>query len=195
MTKIHPLIVLLVLGVCAANAQQSPSMNQGEKQESSSPLNAFAGMGKDRPADAKTEITANKEATFDNAASVAEFAGNVKVRDPQFTLTCDRLKVTLSKTRKGMEVAEAVGNVVIVQENTEKNGQTTKAIGRSGTATYVPASGEVTLRVWPSVQQGMNNQVATEEGTVMVLNRNGKSRTVGGSKTVITDTGETGAAK
>ncbi len=191
MTKLHSLLALFFLGICAANAQETPSMNQGEKQ-TSSPLTSFAGLGKDRPADAKTEITANKEATFDNAASVAEFVGRVVVRDPQFTLTCDRLKVTLSKNRKGMEVAEAVGNVVIVQENTEKNGQTTKAIGRSGLATYIPATGEVTLKNWPSVQQGMNNQVATEESTVMVLNRNGKSRTVGGSKTVITDTSEAG---
>lgn len=191
MTKLHSLLALFFLGICAANAQETPSMNQGEKQ-ASSPLTSFAGLGKDRPADAKTEITANKEATFDNAASVAEFVGRVVVRDPQFTLTCDRLKVTLSKNRKGMEVAEAVGNVVIVQENTEKNGQTTKAIGRSGLATYIPATGEVTLKNWPSVQQGMNNQVATEESTVMVLNRNGKSRTVGGSKTVITDTSEAG---
>ncbi len=191
MTKLHSLLALFFLGICVANAQETPSMNQGEKQESS-PLTSFAGLGKDRPADAKTEITANKEATFDNAASVAEFVGRVVVRDPQFTLTCDRLKVTLSKNRKGMEVAEAIGNVVIVQENTEKSGQTTKAIGRSGLATYIPATGEVTLRNWPSVQQGMNNQVATEESTVMVLNRNGKSRTVGGSKTVITDTSEAG---
>lgn len=194
MNKLHSLLIFLVIGACAANAQQTPSMNQDEKQPSS-PLNAFAGLGKDRPADAKTEITANKEATFDNAASVAEFSGNVKVRDPQFTLTCDHLKVTLSKSRKGMEVAEAEGHVVIIQENTEKSGQTTKAIGRAATAIYVPETGEVTLKGWPSVQQGMNNQVATEEGTVMVLNRNGKSRTVGGSKTVITDTSEAGAAK
>ncbi|MFZ4775902.1 MAG: LptA/OstA family protein [Terrimicrobiaceae bacterium] len=194
MTKIHSLIGLLVLGVCTAQAQQSPSMNQGEKQEPA-PLTGFAGLGKDRPADAKTEITANKEATFDNAASVAEFTGRVVVRDPQFTLTCDHLKVSLSKSRKGMETAEAIGNVVIVQENTEKSGQTTKAIGRAGQATYVPGTGEVTLKSWPSVQQGMNNQVSTEEGTIMILNRNGKSRTVGPSKTVISETSEAGAAK
>lgn len=194
MTKIHPLIALLILGACTASAQQTPSMTGGGKPAATS-TSAFAGLGKDRPADAKTEITANKEATFDNAASVAEFVGNVKVRDPQFTLTCDRLKVTLSKSRKGMEVAEAFGNVVIIQENTEKNGQTTKAIGKAGLATYVPASGEVTLKVWPSVQQGPNNQVATEEGTIMILNRNGKSQTVGSSKTVITETTETGAGR
>jgi hypothetical protein len=53
---------------------------------------------------------------------------------------------------------------------------------------YKPSTGEVTLREWPSVQQGINNQVATEAGTVMILRSTGESRTVGGSKTVITDT-------
>ncbi len=193
MTKPTALIIL-VLAASSAMAQTGPSMAQGEKQDSPA-VGAFAGLGKDRPADAKTEITANKEATFDNANSVAEFVGRVIVRDPQFTLSCDRLKVTLSKTRKGMEVVEALGNVVIVQENTDKAGQTTKAIGKAEQATYVPATGEVTLKGWPSVQQGMNNQVATERGTIMVLNRSGKSRTEGPSKTMITDTSETGAAQ
>jgi len=193
MTK--PAALLLLLTISGALAQSGPSMDQGEKQEPASPMNAFAGLGKDRPADAKTEITANKEANFDKAASVAEFIGQVIVRDPQFTLTCDRLKVTLSKTGKGIEVAEATGNVVIIQENTGKPDQTSKAIGRSEFATYTPASGEVILKGWPSVQQGMNNQVASEQSTVMVLNRNGKSRTVGPSKTVIVDTKEAGAAK
>ena len=169
-------------------------MNGGSKPEAT-PAGAFAGLGKDRPADAKTEITANKEATFDNAASIAEFIGNVIVRDPQFTLNCDRLKVKLSKNHKGMDLVEASGNVVIIQENTDKSGQTTKAIGRSGFATYVPESGEITLKSWPSVQQGMNNQVGTEEGTIMFLNRSGKSRTVGPSKTMITDTSGAGVAK
>ena len=194
MTKIHSFIVLLLLGACAANAQQTPSMNGGSKPNST-PSGAFAGLGKDRPADAKTEITANKEATFDNAANVAEFIGNVIVRDPQFTLNCDRLKVTLSKSHKGMEMVEAFGNVVVIQENTEKNGQTTKAIGRCGFATYIPESGEATLKEWPSIQQGMNNQVGTEKGTIMILNRSGRSHTDGPSKTLITDTGEAGAAK
>jgi len=174
MTKIHPLIVLLFLGACAANAQQGPSMSGGSKP-ASTPAGPFAGLGKDRPADAKTEITANKEATFDNAANVAEFTGNVIVRDPQFTLNCDRLKVTLSKDHKGMEEVEA--------------------IGKSGVATYFPASGEATLKDWPSIQSGMNNQVGTEKDTVMILNRNGKSKTIGPSKTMITDTGDAGAPK
>ena len=81
MTKIQPLIALLFLGSCAAHAQQSPSMSGGEKPNPTT-AGVFAGLGKDRPADAKTEILANKEATFDNAASVAEFTGSVVVHDP-----------------------------------------------------------------------------------------------------------------
>lgn len=177
-------------------AEEKPSMTSGERATNAPGASGvFAGMGKDRPADAKTEITATKEATFDNAANVAEFVGNVVVRDPQFTLTCDKLRVTLSKNRKGMDVAEATGHVIIVQENTDNSGQKTKAIGRAGTATYVPATGEITLKIWPSVQQGINNQVATEEGTVMILNRSGKSTTTGGSKTLISDTSETPPAQ
>jgi len=173
-------------------AQESPSINSGEKQEAKpGMMPGFGGLGKDRPKDAKTEITASKEATFDNKSSIAEFTGDVVVHDPQFTLTCDRLKVTLSKNRKGMEIAEATGHVIIIQENTDSKGQANKAIGHAGAATYVPASGEVTLRIWCSIQQGINNQVATEESTVMILNRNGTSRTKGGSKTMITDTGST----
>ncbi len=187
MRTLHLIPIFIAVAASLAHAQQPPSMNAGNKQDTG----AFAGLGKDRPTDAKTEITATKEATFDNAASVAEFVGNVVVRDPQFTLTCDRLKVILSNSRKGMETAEAIGNVVIIQETTEKGGQTTKAIGKAAQATYVPATGTVTLKGWPSVQQGMNNQVATEEGTIMILNRSGKSETIGPSKTVIKDTSET----
>lgn len=190
------ILALLLLGAAIASAQQPPSMSAGAKPDAAPPTGAFAGLGKDRPAGAKTEITANKEATFDNAASVAEFTGNVIVRDPQFTLTCDHLKVILNKDRKGMEKAEASGNVVIVQENKEKSGATSKAIGKAGFATFIPSTGEVILKSWPSVQSGVNNQVATEEGTVMILNRSGTSKTTGPSKTVITaEAAEAGPAR
>ena len=44
------------------------------------------------------------------------------------------------------------------------------------------------MRKWPSIQQGINNQVATEESTIMILKNSGQSRTVGGSKTGISET-------
>lgn len=118
----------LTLFMGFATAQElTPSMSPGTGSGESSPDKSspfgFKGMGGDRPKDSKTEITATKQATFDNAASVAEFEGKVVVRDPQFTLFCDHLKVSLAEDRKGIKTAEALGNVTIVQENTDAEGQ------------------------------------------------------------------------
>ncbi len=189
---ISTLTLVLLTGLATAQ-ELSPTMSPGtgtgeDSKDSISPF-GFKGLGADRPKDSKTEITATKQATFDNAASVAEFEGKVVVRDPQFTLFCDRLKVNLAENRKGIKVAEAIGNVTIVQENTDAAGQKVKSIGRAGKALFEPSTGRVTLTIWPQVQHGINNQVGTEEGTVMVLNRDGKSTTTGGSKTMIVDTG------
>lgn len=175
---------LCVLAIFSASAQQT--LDAAPK--SSDP---FSSKMKDRPKGAKTEITAKKEATFDNANNIATFVGNVVVVDPQFNLFCDKLVVTLSPDRKGMKLVEATGNVIITQENKDDSGKSVKSIGRAGKCVYDPATGNMTLTIWPSVQHGVNQQVATEEGTIMILNREGKSQTTGPSKTMIVDTGDT----
>jgi lipopolysaccharide transport protein LptA len=174
----------LVLPMDAQDSQASMSADS----KTGKPTGLFNMAGGDRPAGAKTEITATKESSFDSEKNIAEFTGRVVVRDPQFTLTCDRLKVSLSTDRKGIAVAEAQGNVIIVQEKSDTKNSTQQAIGRAGEVTYKPNSGEVVLRDWPSIQQGINNQVATEQSTIMILRSSGQSRTIGGSKTLITDT-------
>ena len=182
-------LVLALLPVAFAQEESPtpvPAMDQMESDSKKGP-GFFSPMG-DRPKGARTEITATKEATFDNEKNIAEFEGGVVVRDPQFTLTCDRLTVRLDKDRKGIETAEARGNVVVVQETANSKTPGDKAVGRAGLMIYKPATGEVTLREWPSIQQGINQQVATESSTVMFLRASGESKTVGGSKTVITDT-------
>jgi len=183
-------LLAIVLAALSAHAQQGgASMNPSKEEGGKNPFGVNL-LGGERPKDAKTEITATKQATFDNATSVAEFEGKVVVRDPQFTLFCDRLKVTLKKDRKGLALVEAFDNVVIVQENKGEGGQKVKSIGRAGKAVYNPDTGQVTLTTWPQIQHGINNQVATEQGTVMTLGKDGKSQTIGGSKTVIVDSGD-----
>ena len=197
MTKRLSLALLLTLTLLARpvalRAQElSPSMNpdSGDKK---SPF-GMSGLSKERPKDAKTEITAKKQATFDNSTSIAEFEGSVVVKDVQFTLFCDKLKVTLNKNRKGLQLVEAFGDardrVIIVQENTDGAGKVTKAIGRATKTVYDPETGIITLHGWPSVQHGINLQQATEEGTIMYLNRDGRMDTKGGSKTTIVESGE-----
>lgn len=181
------LTIALFSSPLLAFAQESQGALSGMEADSKKKPGFLAPMG-ERPKGAKTEITASEEASFDNEKNIAEFKGRVVVKDPQFILTCDTLTVKLGKDRGGIEVAEAKGNVVVVQEiQNPKPGQQ-KAIGRAGNMTYKPETGDVTLRDWPSIQQGINNQVATEVGTVMYLKSSGESRTVGGSKTVISDT-------
>ncbi|MFM8830492.1 MAG: LptA/OstA family protein [Spartobacteria bacterium] len=186
--KAASLAILTVLFTLASlGAQESqPSMSAESKAGKTPGL--FNMGGGERPSGAKTEITATRESSFDSEKNIAEFTGRVLVRDPQFTLTCDRLKVTLAQDKKGIAVAEAVGNVIIVQEKSDPKSTVQQAIGRAGEVTYKPDSGEVVLRDWPSIQQGINNQVATEQSTVMILRSSGQSRTIGGSKTMITDT-------
>jgi lipopolysaccharide transport protein LptA len=194
MNRLFPatLLLLMIFGPPALAAPPSekptrnPELSSESPGETKDPL-GVKGLTKDRPKDAKTEITSKKQATFDNAKNVAEFEGSVVVKDPQFTLFCDQLRVTMSKDRKGLQLVEAFGNVIIVQDNTDETGKKVKSTGRSGKAVFEPISGDVTLTVWPSVQHDINMQVATEQGTVMILNRAGKMTTKGGSRTVIVD--------
>lgn len=173
---------------------------------------------KDKSADEErkaTEITSTGETTFDAKAGMATFVKDVKVTDPQFGLTSDKLTVYLKKTGKdplkgaaapaatatpkpegkpegkadaasGLDRAIAEGHVIITQDKVdEKTGEVTHYVGKANKADYNAVSGEMTLSGWPQIQQGLNNQVATEEGTVMIMDRDGHLRTKGPSATVI----------
>lgn len=142
-----------------------------------------------RPANGRTVIDSDNGASFDNATSSADFIGHVVVHDPQFDLTCDRMHVILRPDRKGLQKVVATGNVVVVQEKRNDRGDIVKSIGKCGKATYDTASGDVTLEDWPQIQQGINNQIATQQTTIMILNAKGRSRTIGASRTMIVDTG------
>jgi len=144
----------------------------------------------ERPKNSRTVIESEAGASFDNASNSAEFTGHVVVHDPQFELTCESLHVVMKPDRRGMEKVIATGNVVITQEKKNDRGDLVKSVGKCGKATYEPATGDVTLEEWPQIQQGINNQMAVEKSTVMILNAKGRSRTIGASRTMIVDQGE-----
>lgn len=184
--KISIFCAALLLSIQALHAQSAPSI-QPTSSGGKSPVSGFGG---ERPANAETVITALESSTFDNRTGVAEFSGSVVVKDPQFTLTADNLKAFLNAERKGLEKVEAVGNVVIRQENKDDRGGDVVSVARAGKAVFYPNTGDVELTDWPQVTQGINAHVATEAGTKMVLNRIGKINTSGSSRTMIVDTGE-----
>ncbi len=168
---------LTVLTAVAQNATPATSAKD--------PL-GFGGLTKDRPKGSKTEIVAQKEATFNDAKNQATFVGEVRVKDPSFFLSADKLTVYLTKERSGIDKAVAEGNVVIVQQT--KDTAEKGAIGRARIAEYVPSTGIVVLIGWPEVEQGINRHVAASQETRMILNRDGRATTEGPSRTVITDT-------
>lgn len=182
-------LLALLAGAAPLSAQnaEKPSMNpdSGKTAGGKDDPTGFGAFAKDRPKGAQTIITAKKQATFDNAASIAEFEGSVVVTDPQFKLMCDKLKVFLNKERKGLEHVEAIGNVIIIQENKDDAGKPVIAQGRGGKAIYYTNTGIMTLTIWPQLKRGISSQVATEEGTVMTLSKDGQLTTTGASKTIL----------
>jgi lipopolysaccharide export system protein LptA len=207
MKHLHPLqfacilIIFILLSIARTGAQEAgplaepgpvaaPDTGSSASPDNSSSSSPFAAPGNgERPKNARTIIESEEGATFENATSTAEFTGHVVVNDPQFNLTCDKLHVILGPDRKGLAKAIATGSVVITQEKTNNRGELVKSIGKCGKATYVAATGDMTLEEWPQIQQGINNQVSTQSNTIMILNAKGRSRTIGGSRTMIVDQG------
>jgi lipopolysaccharide export system protein LptA len=111
----------------------------------------------------------------------------VKVKDPRFNVQSDKLTVFISKgENQGLERALAEGNVGVVRDRPDPNGgPPTRAVGRSETANYIAATGDVELRGTPRVQQGENTHIATSPDTVMIINQNGQLTTHGPSRTDI----------
>jgi lipopolysaccharide export system protein LptA len=167
----------------------------------------------------ETEINA-LEATFDQKTREAVFIGDVVVKDPEFTVTCDRLTAFLKQQKNGAKatvpadppptnepsaaeakgggldhaIAEAAkGNeVTIMQDKFEADGTITKNVGRAKKATFDSKTGDIVLTGSPSVQQGINLCIAQSEDTVMTLNRNGRMKVEGPHTTRIKDTESVG---
>lgn len=180
-------ILIVALLMTGASAQDFGPLAQPGPVQEAGPVSVAGNV--ERPKNARTVIESDDGATFENASNIADFTGHVKVQDPQFDLSCDKLHVIMRPDRKGLEKVIATGSVVIVQQKKNDRGDLVKSIGKCGKASYDALTGDVTMEDWPQIQQGINNQVATQQTTVMILNAKGKSRTIGGQRTMIVDQG------
>jgi lipopolysaccharide transport protein LptA len=190
-------LVLLISGIAAAqialSATESPSPTAKKPEHKTTDKQGKSGankllgpnpVGSTEPT--TTEIYAD-EAFFDSNKNTGIFTGHVKVADPRFSLQSDKLTVFISKgENQGLEKAIAEGNVGVVRDRPDPNGgPPSRAVGRSETATYTAATGDVELKGTPRVQQGENTHVATSSDTVMIINQNGQLTTHGPSRTDI----------
>src|SRR5215210_7828973 len=161
------LIWSLVIVACSAGYAQTPLIGQDSDllknmdsfdltaAEAKSSQTSAASTSKKAVAKSEvqqkgpTEITSTKEATFDNKTRQAMFTGNVQVKDPEFTITCEKLTAFLHDTAAskaaaapktsappaasrskgngggtagGLDRAVAEGKVTIIQEKPGENG-------------------------------------------------------------------------
>ncbi len=177
------LVALTLLLGCTAAAQEETTRPEDMEKPPEFLLD------KESPALSQaTIIEADKEASFNAKEKIAVFNGNVRVQDPQFNLTCDKLTVEMDNEQGGLKQAIAEGNVLIVQDKPAENGgKPTRSVGKAKKAIYEVATGDITLLGWPEVRQGINLHRATEFGTRMLLNRDGRLKTFGQSVTLIQD--------
>jgi hypothetical protein len=128
------LLGLFPTGVWAQNPSPSPKPKASPRSSVTAKKPSASPTAKDdkKPAtdllsggtEAKgpTEITAKDDVQFDVQTRTAVFSGGVKVVDPQFTMTSDKLTVTMNRQEDGggMKEARAEGNVIIVHANQTK---------------------------------------------------------------------------
>jgi lipopolysaccharide export system protein LptA len=196
-------------------SSSTPKPAAGAAETAGNSNDLFGSDSKNRP-QGPTEITATQEAQFDTKTRTGVFIGNVKVVDPQFTMTSDRLTVHLNKDEEGGGLNDATGdgNVIIVHVNQPKTqgrqppdpatatptprtaatGQTgavaeqpVTSTGKAEKAVYEAKDGSVTLTGWPQVTQGANTHIATAPGVRMVLYKDGRMQTYGSTRTLIED--------
>ena len=83
------------------------------------------------------------------------------------------------------EMTTPDGRVEITQDKKETDGTITHSIGHGTKADYNAATGDIVLTGRPDVKKGTDWVIATEDSTVITLNRDGHMSTKGGTKTVI----------
>lgn len=146
---------------------------------------------------------------------MAVFTGSVVVKDPDFNVTCDKLTAYLKhgdgsgsaaansggagigaapKKSGGLDKAIAVTTsdrrVVITQDKKDADGNVivhNYSVGNADQATYDATTGDTVLTGNPDVVQGSDRCVATEPGTVMILNRDGHMKAIGPHRTIIVE--------
>lgn len=129
-------------------------------------------------------ISAIKQTDFDIGSSKMEFSGDVQIKSPRFAMRCDRFIVHLKKDGSGIAYGEGLGNVFIRMRN---EGKPSGHEGFASRAIYLPEEGKLTLSGWPKIREQQKEHVAATEETTMVLYTDGRVKTLGRNRTIISN--------
>lgn len=120
---------------------------------------------------AETVITSSR-LEYDYKESVVLFEENVKVNDPQFTMSADRVLVFLEGTNDVRQV-RALGNVVLTSDN---------RTARCNQAVYTKADGKIVMTGEVMLQRA-KDQLWGKEAVIWVNDQ--RMQITGGSRMVI----------
>lgn len=99
-----------------------------------------------------------------------------------------------AKSKGGLEKAIAEmpngGRVIITQDKKEADGSMTNSVGKADKAVYNAVTGDITMTGNPEIRQGISKVVPAEEGVTLILNRDGRYRAIGRTKTLLQDNNE-----
>jgi lipopolysaccharide export system protein LptA len=129
-------------------------------------------------------ISAIKQTDFDIDSSRMEFSGDVQIKSPRFAMRCDRFIVNLKTDGSGISYGEGIGNVFIRMRN---EGKPSGHEGFARRAIYRPGEGKLTLSGWPKIREQHKEHVAATEETKMVLYTDGRVKTLGRNRTIISN--------
>ena len=129
-------------------------------------------------------ISAIKQTDFDIGSSKMEFSGDVQIKSPRFAMRCDRFIVHLKENGAGISYGEGLGNVFIRMRN---EGKPSGHEGFANRAIYLPEEGQLTLSGWPKIREQQKEHVAATEETKMVLYTDGRVKTLGRNRTIISN--------
>jgi lipopolysaccharide export system protein LptA len=83
------------------------------------------------------------------------------------------------------EMKTPEGRVEITQDKTDADGKVVHSVGHGSRADYDATTGDIVLTGRPDVKKGTDWVIATDDSTVITLNRDGHMATKGPTKTVI----------
>lgn len=129
-------------------------------------------------------ISAIKQTEFDVDSSRMEFSGDVQIKSPNFAMRCDHFIVHLKTDGSGISYGEGIGNVFIRMRN---EGKPSGHEGFAHRAIYRPGEGKLTLSGWPKIREQHKEHVAATEETKMVLYTDGRVKTLGRNRTIISN--------
>ena len=99
-----------------------------------------------------------------------------------------------AKSKGGLEKAIAEmpngGRVIITQDKKEADGSVTNSVGKADKAVYNAVTGDITMTGNPEIRQGISKVVPAEEGVTLIINRDGRYRAIGRTKTLLQDNNE-----